>query len=84
MRRASPCKSLYPVLRCRAASNYPPAWKPGYSALRSEAGERRTVLVAEAHKRMAHTDYPPFPQDLNLGSREDQVWAIVIESGGSE
>jgi hypothetical protein len=66
-------------------------WKPGYlthaelvSALRSEAGERRTALVAEAHTRMAHPDYPPFPADLNLGSREDRVWAIVIESGGSE
>lgn len=66
-------------------------WKPGYmthaelvSALRSDVGERRTALVAEAHKRMAYTDYPPFPADLNLGSRADRIWALVIETGDQE
>jgi hypothetical protein len=66
-------------------------WKPGHmthaelvGALRSETGERREELVREAHSRMGHRTYPRFPADLNLGSREDRVWAIVIESGGKE
>jgi len=66
-------------------------WQPGcmthaelVSALRSETGERREALVREAHSRMGHRTYPRFPSDLDLGSREDRVWAIVIESGGKE
>ncbi|HUN30389.1 MAG TPA: hypothetical protein VMU95_00100 [Trebonia sp.] len=66
-------------------------WKPGHmthaelvSALRSETGERHEALVREAHSRMASRTYPQFPADLNLGSREDRVWAIAIESGGTE
>jgi hypothetical protein len=66
-------------------------WKPGYMThaelvgeLKSAGGERRAELVREAHTRMGHPDYPPFPAELGLGSREDRVWAIVIESGGKE
>jgi hypothetical protein len=66
-------------------------WQPGcmthaelVSALRSETGERREALVREAHSRMGQRTYPRFPPDLELGSREGRVWAIVIESGGKE